>query len=450
MPSQLTTPTNFNLLHEIGKGGNYMLLYPGPQAGLAILALYLKIKTGAFINNRFKESDIYNAFEASKMLIGEEEYERLPQAKFNNMISDLQVYFLRYDADEQVYSLKDYADAFCRQAEETLLANFNPTKIELICNDLRAKLEQCATDKDIDTWIVTYFDTVKPVLKVQVDQLERQVDQSVKEIRATTQLENASILETLKEIDLKLDTTREHNEELRSAFREMKFINRLLDSYSQRIDNPLLFQKISVVKQFFPELKYTLNLIDKRLDRIQPKLRQFFSMLNKPTFSVRAEKFLKFLLRHATVENNRPVALPLGIPLYSFAAYKASLTIVERRNLLPPASKPRITYETDFAEREKGTARAREQLSILDETQRYLDIILAEAAMAPVLFSSWFFKIVSSKNGDIETATHVAYALIKHSQRNQHLKIEKGTIKKLNPDYPTLSIWEMTIQQMAR
>lgn len=448
MPSQ-TAPSTFNLLHEIGKGGNYLLLYPAPQAGLAILTLYQKIKAGAFLNNRFKESDIYGAFEASKMLIGEEEYGRLPQTKFNNMISDLQVYFLRYDADEQVYSLKDYASAFCRQAEETLFANFNPTKIELICNDLRAKLEECKTNEDIRIWIDTYFDSLKPVLKVQVDQLERQVDQSVKEIRATTQLENASILETLKVIDLKLDTTREHNEELRSAFREMKSINRLLDSYSHQIDDRLLFEKIMNVKQFFPELKYTLNLIDKRLDRIQPKLRQFFSMLNKPTFSVRAEKFLKFLLTHSTVESNRPVELPAGIPLFCFTGNKATLTIVERKNLLPPTSKPRVIYETDFVEREKGTQRARQQLGILDETQLYLDVILAEAAMAPVLFSPWFFKIVSNKNGDIESATHIAYALIRYSQRNQNIKIETSTVKKYHPDYPTLSIWEMKIQHQA-
>lgn len=160
MPSQSTPLDNFNLLHEIEKGGNYFLLYPGSQVGLAILALYLKIKAGAFLNNRFREADIYSAFEASKLLIGEEEYDRLPQTKFKNMISDLQVYFLQYDADEQAYSLKDYADAFCRQAENTLLSNFNPTKIELICNDLRVKLEECMTDKDIDTWMSTYFDSV--------------------------------------------------------------------------------------------------------------------------------------------------------------------------------------------------------------------------------------------------------------------------------------------------
>lgn len=449
MPSLPDTSSSFDLLHEIGKGGNYLLLYPQPQAGLAILTLYQKLKAGAFPNNRFKESDIYSAFEASKLLIGDEEYDRLPQTKFNNMITDLQVYFLRYDADEQVYSLKDYGEAFCRQAEATLLANFNPTKIELICNDLRSKLEDCKTNDAIEIWISTYFESLKPVLKVQVDQLERQVDQSVKDIRATAQIESASILETLEEINVKLDTTREHNGELRSAFREMKTINRLLDTYSAHIDDRQLFEKITEVKKFFPELKYTLNLVDKRLDRIQPKLRQFFSMLSKPTFSVRSEKFLKFLLTHSTAESNRQMELPAGVPLFTYTGNKPTLIIVERKNLIPPVSKPRLNYETDFAERERGTAHARKQLSVLDETQRYLDIILAEAALEPVLFSKWFFKIVTIKNGDIELATHVTYALIRQSQRNEQIKIQTEGIKNYHPEYPNLSLWEMTIQNTA-
>lgn len=56
MPSQSDTSSNFDLLYEIGKGGNYLLLYPQPQAGLAILTLYQKLKSGSFLNNRFKES----------------------------------------------------------------------------------------------------------------------------------------------------------------------------------------------------------------------------------------------------------------------------------------------------------------------------------------------------------------------------------------------------------
>jgi hypothetical protein len=61
MPSQQPNADNFDLLHEIGKEGTYHLLYPPPQAGLAVLALYQKVKSGAFPYGRFKESEIYTA-----------------------------------------------------------------------------------------------------------------------------------------------------------------------------------------------------------------------------------------------------------------------------------------------------------------------------------------------------------------------------------------------------
>jgi len=384
MPSPATESVNFNFFHEIGKGGNYLLLYPQPQAGLAILALYQKVRNRFFPNGQFKESDIYQAFEASKMLIGEEEYDRLPQTKFNNMISDLQVYFLRYDADEQVYTLKDYAYSFCRHAEETLLANFNPTKIEMICNHLRDKLEKCHTQQEVVVWIDTYFDNFKPVMKLQVDQLERQVDRSVQDIRETRQAENNSIIDVLKAIDTKLDVIRHQNVELRSAFTEMKSINRLLDIHADQITSPTLFEKISGARQFFPELKYTLNLIDKRLDRIQPKLRQFFGILHKPTFNVRIEKFLKFLLSFSSAEGNKVIQFPEGVPVYLFHGQTSNLPIVERKeDLFPTASKPRSVYRTDIRENEQGTVSARKHLAIFDETQLYLEQILAEAARSP-------------------------------------------------------------------
>ena len=451
MPSQPSVPTNFNFLNEVGKEGNYLLLYPPPQAGLAILSLYQKVKTGVFLNGRFKEADIYSAFEAYKILIGEEEYERLPHIKFNNMISDLQVYFLRYDSEDQLYTFKDYGESFCRHAEEILMANFNPTQIEIICNNLRDGLANCKSNEELISWIDTYFNNFKPVMKLQVDQLERQVDQSVQEIRATTQIGNKSIIDVLKDIDLKLDLIRDQNTELRSAFREMKSINLLLDVYLNGIEDRMLFEKISMVKQFFPEVKYTLRLIDKRLDRIQPKLRQFFGMLNKPTFSVRIEKFLKYLFKHSTAENGKPIQLPAGIPIHGLWRETIDFPIVERKeDLFPAISKPRQVYVTDVEDQEKGTASAKQYLKNLDETQRYLDLILKEVSVSPVLFSTWFFKIVEDKHGQIELATNVAYALIRHVERSNYLDITTANIKSHHSEYPNLSLWEMTIQQKVR
>lgn len=383
----------FSLLHEIGKEGTYNLLFPPPQAGLAILNLYQKIKSGAFPNGRFKEPDIYTALEGSKLLMNADEYERSPQIHFNTIVSDLQVYFLRYDTEEQIYSLKDYAESFCRQVEETLLANFNPTQIETICNDLRNKLEACADQYDIQSWIDTFFSVFKPVMKSQVDRLERQIDNSVQEIRATTQLSDLSILDILKAIDQKLDRLRTQNEELRSAFREMKTINLVLEGQLQWVSEQQIADNIAEVRGFFPDVKYTLNIIDKRLDRIQPKLRQFFGMLNKPSFNIKVEKFLKILLNKSTLSAQKDVLLPKGIPTLLFHQQTSNFSIFERReDIFPTKPKPRIKPDENLEEKEKGLRVAKNQLVMYNKIDAWMDEIIQAASTEEVLFSSYFSK----------------------------------------------------------
>ncbi len=446
MPSLETNTQTFNLLHEVGKGGTYQLLFPQPQAGLAILELYQKVKGGIFPHGRFREGDIYAALENSKLIINEEVYDRLPQNWFNNIISDLQVYFLRYDTEEQLYTLKDYAELFCRHAEETLLANFNPTQIEIICNDLRQKLEFCDDEKQVDDWINTFFYAFKPVMKNQVDRLERQIDQSVKEIRATTQLQNTSIIDILKAIDEKLDTIRSQNNELRSAFREMKTINNVLEEKLHSVTNTSIADHISDVRRFFPEIKYTLNLIDNRLDRIQPKLRQFFGTLNKPSFNIKVEKFFKFLLAKSTLEHNKSVALPATIPTFRFHVDKPSFTIIERRvDLFPAKPKPRESHIENSVEKEKGIAVAKRHLTMYNKVGQYIDQILNEAKIIETRFSPWFFDIVSKEAGDLEMATNVAYGLIRRAQLDSKIKLEITQERISHPNHQNLSLWEMKV-----
>jgi len=438
----------FDLLKEVGKEGTYHLLFPPLQAGLAILNLYQKVRSGLFQNNRFKESDIYAALEGSKFILNEEEYNRLPQLKFNAIISNLQVYFLRYDTDDEVYTLKDYAESFCRHAEDTLLANFNPTQIETICNDLRIKLEACQDQQEIREWIDTYFYAFRPAMKSQVDRLERQVDKTVQEIRETTQLSDLSILEVLKTIDEKLDRLRRQNEELRSAFREMKTINAELEAQLPGIYDHAIADSIAQVRQFFPEIKYTLNLIDKRLDRIQPRLRQFFSMLNKPSFNIRIEKFLKFLLSHSTLNELKQVSLPDGVPLVDFHRRTSNFSIFERReDLFPTKPKPRIRPAENPEEKEKGLAIAKKQLTMYTKIDGWITDILNDATVKEVLFSVYFFKIIDQEQGEIDLALNIAYSLIRRAEADAKLNLKIVTKRVKHPQH-NIAIWEMKINYL--
>jgi hypothetical protein len=362
------------------------------------------------------------------------------------MIADLQRYFLRYDTDAQLYSFKDYATAFCQHAEEIMEATFSPTQIEVICNTIRESLEKCDNQEAVDQWISGVFNTFKPRMKTQVDHLERQIDQSVKEIRQATQLVNAPILEILKSIDEKLDSIREQNNELRSAFREIKNIDALLETHLEKTTSIDIGNNISEVRRFFPEIKYTLGLIDKRLDRIQPKLRQFFGTLNQTSFNLKVDKFVKFLLSRSVLSKSKQVYFPENILTYPLWQPTSNFIIVERRNdLFPIKSRPRsIIYELP-EEREAGLSKAKYNLAIHTQVDIWLGKILAAAKAENICFSDYFFKIVDSTNGNIELAAKVAYALVRLSVVDQQLKIEIEQKKISNDNYPALAIWEMKI-----
>jgi hypothetical protein len=441
---------SFDFLHQITKENTYSALFPESKVGLAIIILYSKKKAGHFTNGRFKESDIYSAFEEALKLSGNNTYERLPREHFNDLVIQLQSYFLRYDEDEQLYTFKDYAEVFCQQAEETLKANFDPTQIEIICNDLRQKLESCKSEKDIKNWIELHFETFKPKMNNQVDFLDRQIDTSVSEIRRTTQMQNESILFVLKQIDGKLDHLRKQNSELRAAFRELNTINRSLEKHSFSIDNEILSNQISDARQFIPGVKYSLNLIDKRLDRIQPKLRQFFGTLNKPLFNVKVEKFLRFLLEYSQIitENSKKVLqLPENVFTPAIYTKTPNFTIIERKSDLFPAISRKIINAPETSElRHKAYSFINNRIHQQDKVQEWIiDIQKKLTEKDKLSFSDFFFRIVEENQGDIEIASKVAKGLIRLSSYSNEFGIKTTDNLIFSSEINSLSIWEMII-----
>jgi len=282
-------------------------------------------------------------------------------------------------------------------------------------------------------------------MKLQVDQLERQIDISVKEIRATTQLEDTPLLEMLKAIDAKLDVIRLQNAELRAAFQEMKTVNRLISDKQFLVTQPAGHDLIAEVREFFPSIRYTLTLIDKRLDRIQPKIRQFFGMLHKPTFNVRVEKFLKFLLQQSKVLPDKTVALPAGLPLFRLGWETSNFTMVERKNELFPVASKVIAFATDPPDQDQpGLQKVRQRMVYVNRTINYLDRIIADAKVSPVSFSTYFFSIMR-EHQDLELATLVADQLIRLAAKDYAIQIQRTTHRVGHPDFSAIFIWEMYI-----
>ncbi|MEM6642144.1 MAG: hypothetical protein AAF616_04115 [Bacteroidota bacterium] len=413
--------TNFDFFSEITKDDNYQLLYPQKEVGLAIVWLYQKSLEGAFPDMTFKESDILEALDSVNPSSRKKTHRR-PTEHYNSKISSLQEYFLRYDEDKQVYRFKEYANEFCRHAFDTLKSNFDPTQIERICKNLTRELTESKNEVEIKDWLTVSFENFKPNLRQQIDFIERQIDQSVLELRQNiSNNENAKIMEILKEIDDRFDKIRNQNKELRGAFREFDIIKTHLDEQLISIDDSQIGDLIYSAHLFLQEMKKLLSIVDSRLDRIQPKVKQLFSNLNKPLFNSKVEKFLRFLLDKSQVESEKSkklLNLPTDIPGIQTFRQTTKFTIIERKkDLFPTKSRRRPRYVENQQSKQKAFQISRDQFIQQDTIDVWLRRIDGDLEKeSPVNFSGYFFEILQSNKNDLNLAIELAYRVIRGSK----------------------------------
>ena len=100
----------------------------------------------------------------------------------------------------------------------------------------------------------------------------------------------------LQEIEKQIDAIRQQNRELRAAFRETDLMNDILISHPVRDDSEEVDDLISEAISYFEGIHFRLAMVDSRIDKIQPKIKQFFASLNRDIFNTKVEKFLYFLL----------------------------------------------------------------------------------------------------------------------------------------------------------
>ncbi len=448
------TVITFSFLTEILKENTYSLLYPDPKAGLAIICLYEGIRHGTFPQNSFKEKDIHDALSAVNPSIDNDK-SRHPREHYNAIISNLLDYFLRYDEERQEYSLKEYAFVFCRQAHAILESNFSPTRIEKICFALHQKLEKCLEQQSLIDWFWLEFDAFKPQLKSQLDFLDRQIDQSVSALRENKKvsLQEGTIIETLKQIDERFEIIRTQNKELRSAFREIDQIRRLIEGYASQYDNSEIDQLVHVVVSFFQEMRRTLGIIDKRLDRIQPKIKQLFSNLNKPQFNAKIERFLYYLLENSkeTNEGNKKsIQLPNAIPSLSFIQLSQNFTIVERKNnLFPIQAKKRMIIPESPEAKSKAFASFQQRINQQDQISYWVQSIQNDATKEQELnLSDYFFRIAQLDDPDsINLAIKVILrtATLFESAGKHRIEINPEVLIQ-RPKFKT-SLWQIMIKR---
>tara|TARA_R110002124_G_scaffold78219_1_gene208979 strand:+ start:11605 stop:12927 length:1323 start_codon:yes stop_codon:yes gene_type:complete len=437
-----TDKINFDFVKEIKEPGVYQLLFPKKEVGLAVIVLFEKIENKSLPDGKFIEKDLHDAFaQISKP------NERYPKEIYSAHIEELQEYFLDYNQETQKYYFKDYAYRFYTYAKETLEGNFSPTHIEKICSLLTASLRQRETLEDLKFWLTSEFRKYEPDLREQVDFLDRQIIESVNKLKNNPTKSDKKFIDLLKEVENNLDKAQEQSRELASAYSETKIIRSILekreDTDSETDD------LIAEVHFFIKYLNERLDSIDRKLDRIQPKIRKLFAILNRPQFNSKIEKFLHFLLDKSTVNGRKETLLPKNINNPVLHIDTPNFTIIEReRELFPSKQKKRTAYKTNKVKIKENTQGILRILSQQDLIRKWEQHIIAEIELRGTIdLSATFFKIMEESN-DGQIAVSAIYSSIQQARKSNDFNFKMNKIKQTNSKIEHISLWKMNIQKI--
>ncbi|TKC08921.1 MULTISPECIES: hypothetical protein [Pedobacter] len=433
--SENTNP-NFDFVKILNEDKTYKLLFPDREVGLAIVLIFEKIENGTFEDGKFTEKDLHKAFE--QIYITEKRY---PKEVYSEQIMNLQEYFLDYDQLAQKYFFKDYAYKFCKHAKETLQGAFNPTRIQKICIHLTNSLR---TTEDLKFWLTDEFKKYEPDLREQIDFLDRQISLSIEDLKKETNLLNQNFVDVLVATEERLTNSQLHVKELRAAYSETKTMRTLLEqkgNYDNEIND-----LISEVHVFIKYINDRLNSIDRKLDRIQPKIRQLFSTLNKPAFNSKIEKFILFILKKSELDNKKNIVFPASITCPVIHIPTPNFTIISRdKELFPPKPKERRHYKQNEKIIGENKEKILTKLKEVDTILNWEKYILSEIELRGRLnLTEVFFRMLKEENNS-QIAVTVIFNLIKHTYSNSdrlQLKVEKSLVT--NNEF-NISLWEMTI-----
>ena len=437
----------FDFIEELRKEQTYKLLFPDKKEGIVIALLYEKLQQNGYENDQFSAQDIHNLFKLVDDYNPQEnnkyQYERNVEK-----IRNLQRFFLSYDDATQLYSFQGYGIQFCQIAEKTLEGTCNPTEIEIICKKLRKELDGALNnDKDLLNWFTYDFAPFKAKLKEQIDFLYIQITDSVKKLRNDTTSKGQNSLDLLITVNNDLSEIQQKNKDLRAAYNETDEITNILMQLDS--DHPKVLTNIQETARFFRSIRSRLNASDSKLGRIQPRIKQLFSSLNKPIFNAKTERFIDFLLQHSTVErqyNDKVIVMPEMVKSFEMHSLKSRLMLLNNeRSLFPLKPKERARYERNKQVEKKNQEFLDKSIENFKIIGKWVDGFWQELNIQGTLDASLSFMKVLEEEKDFTIATKVYFSLLEkaHSNNNFNVSIEKQN--QIKDKTTKISVWKTTM-----
>tara|TARA_B100001063_G_scaffold148099_2_gene138252 strand:+ start:5517 stop:6866 length:1350 start_codon:yes stop_codon:yes gene_type:complete len=441
--------SKFNFLDAIGRPKTYKLLFPDEIEGMVIISLYERIKTGRYPNGFFSEDDIHDLF--AKLQKGGNSGDKYYQRSINkNKIKKLLRFFLNYDEEKRLYYFQEYARAFCELSEKTLKGTLVPTQIEVICRDLMDDLNDAlGNDKALLDWFNVKLEAYKTKLAQQTDFLHQQIDEAVSQLRKDVLDQEKEPLELLKKVRDDLTNIQQKNQELRIAFEDTNKIDSMLINIET--ENDQIIRNIGDTNGFFSRIQGKLRSTDRRLNRIQPKIKQLFAILRQSEWAANTEKFIHFLLKYSEVKgggNDKELLFPIELKSVSIHSTKPKLIVFKRdETLFPPPARPRKKYPVDKTFQEESREQIQQEIDNFKRVEGWINQLMAQLQKDGRLDASQSFFEVMASDHDFATASRVLFGLVErvHHEKKYHVDISPREI--IHQSQQPSALWKIMIQK---
>tara|TARA_R110002049_G_scaffold187779_1_gene356052 strand:+ start:6125 stop:7444 length:1320 start_codon:yes stop_codon:yes gene_type:complete len=436
---------SFNLYREAKD--QYEKLIPEKNDGLILLSLYAKYKDKDFTEENII-STITKIFKDQGNESSRTEYNRN-----NAIILRFQESFLWRNASKKTYQFKKYGLELCQNIEKRLVEKYNPAKIKRFFAELHKSLtENIEKNRDFNEWIEDHFELRLPELTSQIEILDQQVNESVKDFKTGINSEDQGILDVLKGIEIRLEVIKEQASELRNAFQISYDIDDLLIGLLEENKGQNNISNINRVQNFHDNSRSQLEQVSKRIEKIKPRIREFIYDFNKKNFDRKTNKFINYLLQKSEVVkegSSKRIQLPDNLS----GLITKSATHNPKFNIIPIRE---ISLKLPI-EVTKRTVNVHKRKELLEKTLKWkrdkerirywTNLAFKELeAQGSLDFTPFFFKVL--EEDQLTIAVKTAHNIIRKNttyKNKFNVDIKKEPVRDITKK--GISLWQMTIQK---
>jgi hypothetical protein len=439
----------FNLYREAKD--HYDLLVPDKLEGLILLSLFDK-----YSNEEFNEERISDAIDQVYKDLGRQS-QRNEYDRNNTIILKFQEFFLWRDEIKKTYRFKAYGEEFCLKIKERLESRYSPAEIKRLFDSLYYELLRHLETPDLSfsMWHNEHFKKRTTDISSQVEILDQQVSESVREFRTKIKDNDLKLFQLLEEIEISLDEIKEYANQLKESFKstydiEYKLEDLILDTSYQEF-----IAEINDVMNFNAHIRGQLEQVSIRIDKIKPRVREFIYDFNQRDFDRKTVLFLNLLINKSVQTKNEKgkkiLLLPEGVP--EFQIYNSiappKFVIIPDRDITPKIPVELVRYAINKDRQEERIKIEQQKLLERKRVQFWFKHVIQELEKkSQVEYSTLFYEILKHEGSNLSITIKLTSKIIRELSNHKNYKIIVEQEETTNVLFNRIKLWKMQIQKI--